>query len=59
MRSAFFFAGLSFAVIELVAVEIWTRLESKRIADDLAAVAEGKFDFAELLKLAARLADSR
>ena len=49
---AFFFADRSFGMIKLEAVESWTRLGSKRIADDLDAVAKGDFDFAPLLQLA-------
>ena len=49
---AFFFAGRSYGMIKLVAVDSWTRLGSKRIADELDAVAKGSFDFAPLLKLA-------
>jgi hypothetical protein len=47
-----FFAGSSFGVIKLEAVESWTRLGSKRIADELDDVAKGDFDFAPLLQLA-------
>ena len=49
---AFFFADRSFGMIKLEAVESWTRLGSKRIADELDAVAKGDFDFAPLLQLA-------
>jgi len=49
---AFFFADRSFGMIKLEAVESWTRLGSKRIADDLAAVAKGELDFASLRHLA-------
>ena len=49
---AFFFADRSFGMIKLEAVETWTRLGSKRIADELDAVAKGGFDFAPLLQLA-------
>ncbi len=49
---AFFFADRSYGMIKLEAVESWTRLGSKRIADELAAVAEGDFDFAVLRYLA-------
>jgi hypothetical protein len=51
---AFFFAGRSFGMIKLEAVETWTRLGSKRIADELDAVARGTFDFASLAQLAER-----
>jgi hypothetical protein len=49
---AFFFADRSFGMIKLEAVESWTRLGSKRIADELDAVANGGFDFAPLVHLA-------
>ena len=49
---AFFFADRSFGMIKLDAVESWTRLGSKRIADELDAVAKGDFDFAPLRHLA-------
>jgi hypothetical protein len=47
-----FFAGRSFGVIKLDAVETWTRLGSKRIADELDSVAKNEFDFGPLLHLA-------
>ena len=49
---AFFFADRSFGMIKLEAVETWTRLGSKRIADELDDVAKGGFDFTPLLQLA-------
>jgi hypothetical protein len=49
---AFFFADRSFGMIKLEAVETWTRLGSKRIADELDAVAKGDFDFAPFRHLA-------
>ena len=49
---AFFFADRSYALIKLDAVESWTRLGSKRIADQLDAVAKGDFDFTQLRQLA-------
>jgi hypothetical protein len=49
---AFFFADRSYGMIKLEAVETWTRLGSKRIADELDDVAKGDFDFAPLLHLA-------
>jgi hypothetical protein len=48
---AFFFADRSYGMIKLEAVETWTRLGSKRIADELNAVAKGSFDFALLVHL--------
>ena len=50
---AFFFADRSFGMIKLEAVESWTRLGSKRMADELDAIAKGSFDFTPLLQLAA------
>jgi hypothetical protein len=47
-----FFTGRSFGIIELDSVESWTRLGSKRISNELAAIAKGEFDFTPLLKLA-------
>jgi hypothetical protein len=49
---AFFFADRSYGMIKLEAVETWTRLGSKRIAEELDAVAKGGFDFAPLVHLA-------
>jgi hypothetical protein len=49
---AFFFADRSFGMIKLEAVETWTRLSSKRLAEGLDDVAEGDFKFAPLLQLA-------
>jgi hypothetical protein len=49
---AFFFADRSYGMIKLEAVETWTRLGSKRIADELDAVIKGSFDFARLAHLA-------
>ena len=49
---AFFVADRGFGVIKLEAVETWTRLGSKRIADQLDEVAKGNFDFALLRHLA-------
>jgi hypothetical protein len=51
---ALFFADRSYGVIRLESVEAWTRLGSKRIKDDLARVAAGRFDFAPLTSLAIR-----
>ncbi len=56
---AFFFAGSSFGVVKLEAVESWTRLGSKRIAQDLDAVANGEFDFAPLQRLAQAASTTR
>ena len=49
---ALFFADRSFGMIKLEAVESWTWLGSKRIADELDAVAKGGFDFTPLVQLA-------
>ena len=43
---ALIFAGTTYALIKVTAVEGWTRLASKRIAAELEAVKKGKFDFA-------------
>lgn len=45
---ALFFAGSTYAMIKVSAVEGWTRLSSKRIAADLKSVSKGEFNFAEL-----------
>jgi hypothetical protein len=44
-----FWAGSSYAVIQISSVEGWSRISSKRIEDDLRKVKVGKFDF-ELLE---------
>lgn len=49
---ALFFADRSYGVVKLSAVDNWTRLGSKRIRDELDAVAKGDFDFKTLLHLA-------
>jgi hypothetical protein len=46
-----FFAGSSYAVINLKVVEGWQRVSSKRIAEDLDKVGEGLFEFASLERL--------
>jgi len=43
---ALIFAGTTYAMIKVTAVEGWTRLASKRIAAELESVKKGKFDFA-------------
>jgi hypothetical protein len=43
---ALIFAGSTYALIRVTAVEGWTRLASKRIAAELESVKKGKFDFA-------------
>ena len=43
---ALIFAGTTYAMIKVTAVEGWTRLASKRIATELESVKKGKFDFA-------------
>jgi hypothetical protein len=42
---ALIFAGTTYAMIKVTAVEGWTRLASKRIAAELESVKKGKFDF--------------
>lgn len=46
-----FFAGKTYAVIRLDAVQGWGRVSSKRIADALKAVEKGEFDFDKLESL--------
>jgi hypothetical protein len=43
---ALIFAGTTYALIRVSAVEGWTRLASKRIAAELEFVKKGQFDFA-------------
>jgi hypothetical protein len=43
-----FWAGSSYAVIQVSSVEGWARLSSKRINEDLAEITSGKFDFDRL-----------
>jgi hypothetical protein len=45
---ALIFAGKTYAMIEVAAVEGWVRLSSKRIGDELKEVAAGRFDFDSL-----------
>jgi hypothetical protein len=42
---ALFWAGSSYAIIRVAAVEGWPRISSKRIEDDLQRLARGRFDF--------------
>ena len=48
---ALFWAGSSYAVIKVSAVEGWARIASKWIRDDLEKVKRGSYDFDELEKL--------
>jgi hypothetical protein len=45
---ALFWAGSSYAIIRVSAVEGWQRISSKRIEDDLERIGRGRFDFAEI-----------
>ncbi len=48
---ALFFAGSTYAMIKVTAVEGWNRLASKRIKTELDEVARGEFDFTKLRHL--------
>ncbi len=48
---ALFWAGSSYAIIKVSAIEGWARVSSKRIADDLRKVARSEFDFGQLTHL--------
>jgi len=48
---ALFWAGSSYAVIKVSAVEGWARIASKWIRDDLQKVRRGRYDFDELENL--------
>src|SRR5215217_6783023 len=48
-----FFAGSTYAVVRTSVVESWPRVTSKRISDDVRAVAQGHFDFSRLEPLMA------
>jgi hypothetical protein len=48
---ALFFAGSTYGMIKTSAVEGWVRLGSKRIAEDLDAVARGEFDYGSVANL--------
>jgi hypothetical protein len=43
-----FWAGSSYAIIQVSSVEGWPRISSKRINDKLDQIRRGKFDFGEL-----------
>jgi hypothetical protein len=45
---ALFWAGSSYAIIRLSAIEGWPRMSSKRIEDDLHRISRGRFDFGEI-----------
>jgi hypothetical protein len=45
---ALFWAGSSYAIIRVAAVEGWQRISSKRIDHDLESIARGQFKFAEI-----------
>ena len=42
------FAGSTFGAVRVEAVENWSRLSSKRLADEIEEVRRGDFDFADL-----------
>jgi hypothetical protein len=42
---ALFYAGTTFAMVRIKAVEGWPRVSSKRFQDELEDVAQGQFDF--------------
>ena len=48
-----FFAGSTYAVVRTSVVESWPRVTSKRISDDVRAVAQGTFNFSRLEHLLA------
>ena len=45
---ALFWAGSSYAIVRVSAVEGWPRISSKRIEEDLYRVSRGRFDFGEI-----------
>lgn len=45
---ALFWAGSSYAIIRVSAIEGWQRISSKRIEDDLERISRGRFDFEEI-----------
>jgi hypothetical protein len=45
---ALFWAGSSYAIIRVAAVEGWPRISSKRIENDLERLSRGRFDFDEM-----------
>jgi len=49
-----FFAGSTYAMINVRVVDAWLRISSKRLAKDIADVQRGKFDFAGLEHLLVR-----
>jgi hypothetical protein len=49
-----FYAGTTFAMVKIVAVEAWPRLSSKLMADDLKKVARSEYDFSPLYPLLLR-----
>jgi hypothetical protein len=52
---ALFWAGSSYAIIRISAIEGWQRISSKRIEEDLRRLARGHFDFDELEDLLRRV----
>jgi hypothetical protein len=54
---ALFWAGSSYAIIRVAAVEGWPRISSKRIEDDLQRLARGRFDFNDIEHLLLSLDD--
>ena len=46
-----FYAGTTFALVKVVAVEGWPRLTSKLMADELRQVARGEYDFLSLYSM--------
>jgi hypothetical protein len=45
---ALFWAGSSYAIIRVSAIEGWPRISSKRIENDLATLSRGRFDFDDI-----------
>jgi hypothetical protein len=45
---ALFWAGSSYAIIRVSAIEGWPRMSSKRIEDDLQRISRGRFDFGDI-----------
>ncbi|MGB6541802.1 MAG: hypothetical protein WBF03_13120 [Xanthobacteraceae bacterium] len=49
-----FFAGTTYAMINVRVVDAWMRISSKRMAEDIAKVQRGEFEFADREKLLRR-----
>ncbi len=56
---ALVFAGSTYAMIKVTAIEGWVRLSASRVETELAKISRGEFDFKKLQHLLARQASDK